>query len=155
VFEMLIRPKGYGDLIQSDKAFAPSTARHINRFHLVFEIIALLTFIPELTCTRNIEMCMSGSIFSRVQASLYATLGSSSAEAAKGRFILGLTALRCFGLVRHWKQMWINKTFHPVQGAWADRQDHKKWLEASSRSIGKKTDVRTSKRLHYFSCANS
>jgi hypothetical protein len=115
VVEVIIRPKNYFQLITSDKAFAPSVARHINRFHLVFEFIALLTFIPEFSCVVDTLVCERESKFGRVKASLDAVLGHSHAEAARGRFLLGITALRFFGVVRHWKQMWINNTFRPMK----------------------------------------
>jgi hypothetical protein len=51
-------------------------------------------------------------MFSLMDAALSATLGTSSARAAFGRFRIGLAALRLFGLVRHWKQMWIKNTFN-------------------------------------------
>jgi hypothetical protein len=58
-----------------------------------------------------------------VTASVDAILGPSHGDAAKGRFILGLTSLRFFGVIRHWKQMWINNTFHPTK-----RDGIEKWL---------------------------
>lgn len=123
VFEVLIRPKGYSALIESDKAFAPSTARHINWFHLVFETLALSTFIPEFRCIADSNVCNRKTMFSRVQASMDSVLGDTHADAARGRFLLGITVLRLFGLVRHWKQMWINNTFRPVK-----REGFEKWL---------------------------
>jgi hypothetical protein len=112
---MLIRPSGYVKLIESDKAFAPSTARYINRFHLVFEFFGLLTFLPEFRCLVQEDVCYRDSRFSRVRASTDAVLGDTHAAAARGRFLLGITALRFFGVVRHWKQMWIQNTFRPVE----------------------------------------
>ena len=41
-----------------------------------------------------------------------AVIGETHAQSARGRFFLGLTALRLFGLIRHWKQMFINNTFN-------------------------------------------
>ena len=41
-------------------------------------------------------------------------VGETHAQAAQGRFILGITALRFFAVVRHWKQMWINNALRPV-----------------------------------------
>ena len=122
LFEVLIRPKGYSALIESDKAFAPSTARHINSFHLVFETLALATFIPEFSCISD-SGCQRNSIFSRVQASMDSILGETKADAARGRFLLGLTALRLFSVVRHWKKMWIHHTSRPVK-----REGIEKWL---------------------------
>ena len=116
IFETLIRPSGYFELIESDKAYAPSTARHINRFHLVFEALGLLTFVPEFRCAiEGDNVCNRSTTFSRVRASTDAVLGDTHADAARGQFLLGLTALRFFGVVRHWKQMWINNTFRAVK----------------------------------------
>ena len=122
LFEVLIRPKGYSVLIESDKAFAPSTARHINLFHLVFETLALATFVPEFQCVGD-DFCQRQTVFSRAQASMDSILGATHADAARGRFLLGLTVLRMFSVVRHWKQMWIGNTSRPIQRAGIE-----KWL---------------------------
>jgi hypothetical protein len=115
IFEFLIRPSGYADLMVSDRAFAPSTARHINTFHLCFEFLALLTFVPEVACIANFEQCSQDGRFTRFDASLDAVVGHDHAHAAvRGRFILGITALRFFAVVRHWKQMWINNVFRSI-----------------------------------------
>ena len=110
IFEWLIRPSDYFQLITSDKAYAPSTARHINGFHLVFEAIALALFIPEFSCLSS-KQCGRRVPFSGVDAALSAVLGPSRSRAAYGRLCIGLTSLRVIGLVRHWKTMWINRTF--------------------------------------------
>ena len=125
---MLIRPRGYTELISSDRAFAPSTARHINRFHLFFEMLALLTFIPEFDCIRNVEQCSTNSPFTRIQLSIDAVTADSHTDAALGRFFLGLTALRFFAVVRHWKQMWISNAFRAV--GW------ERWLLGQSDELG-------------------
>jgi hypothetical protein len=123
VFELMIRPSNYYQLIKSDKAFAPSTARHINNFHLFFEILALVTYIPEFRCGGDPDSCRRGALFSRVKASADAILGPTHSDAAWGRLVLGLSSLRFFGVIRHWKQMWINNTFHPTK-----REGIEKWL---------------------------
>ncbi|KAG7349730.1 adenylate cyclase family protein [Nitzschia inconspicua] len=123
IFEIMIRPSNYYQLIRSDKAFAPSTARYISNFHLVFESLALLTYIPEFACIGDPESCTRKAFFSRVKASADAILGPTHGDAAWGRLILGLTSLRFFGVIRHWKQMWINNTFHPTK-----REGIEKWL---------------------------
>ena len=111
LFEYLIRPSDYPDLCESDQAYAPSTARHINLFHLWFESLALLLFIPEFDCLFDKDSCGQRVPWSGLWASVYAVDGSDSSRAVAGRLCLGLTSLRLFGLVRHWKQMWINNTF--------------------------------------------
>lgn len=112
LLEVLIRPKGYSLLMESDKAFAPSTARHISTFHILFEGLALATFVPELWCLLDTDDICTGEMwYSRLRASTDAVLGEDTGAVANGRFLMGLTALRFFGVVRHWKQMWINNTF--------------------------------------------
>jgi hypothetical protein len=109
-FEFLIRPEDYHELITSDKAFAPSTARHINSFHLFFESLSLLLFIPQLPCVFK-QQCGDDIYFSAIWASIHAVTDHDGARAAWARARLGLTFLKAFGLFRHWKQMWINRTF--------------------------------------------
>lgn len=110
ITEWLIRPDNYGQLVNSDKAYAPSTARHINSFHMIFEAIALLLFIPQFNCLVTTE-CGKRIVFSGVDAALNAVLGPTKAKSAFGRFVIGLSVLRIFGLIRHWKNMWINRTY--------------------------------------------
>lgn len=110
VSEFLIRPSNYHMLTNSDKAFAPTTARHINRYHLVCEAIALLLFIPQLWCVFG-DQCGHGLAFSGIDATLSALTSDHWGTAALGRFCMGLTFLRSFGLVRHWKKMWLTQTF--------------------------------------------
>lgn len=110
--EFLIRPKGYQELVRSDKAFAPSTARLLNRFHFVCESCALILYLPQSICGFY-GQC--SSMFGAAQRSLMALTGDSQGEAALGRLLLGLTFLRSFGLARHWKQMWLNHTYERGQ----------------------------------------
>jgi hypothetical protein len=109
-FEFLIRPEDYHELITSDKAFAPSTARHINSFHLFFESLSLLLFIPQLPCVFK-QQCGDDIYFSAIWASIHAVTDHDGGRAAWARARLGLTFLKAFGLFRHWKKMWINRTF--------------------------------------------
>jgi len=109
IFEFFIRPRSYHDLIKSDKAFAPATARYINRYHLICEALALILYIPEVSCSVS-RSCKSINYIG-TEAPLWAITSVSGWKAALGRFLLGLTFLRAFSLVRHWKQMWINHTY--------------------------------------------
>jgi hypothetical protein len=127
--EYFIRPRAYRMLILSDKAYSPATARHINRFHLFFEAIALALFIPQLACIINRDTCGDDIPLSLVSASLNSVLGWEFGHVAYGRFIMGLTFLRTFSLVRHWKQMWIGAVFEgykksagPESGAFIFRE---------------------------------
>ena len=106
--EFLIRPKHYQDLVRSDKAYAPSTARLLNRFHFVCESLSLLLYIPQAYCALS-DNCSNGYGASR--RSLWALTSSNLHEAVAGRFLSGLIFLRSFGLARHWKQMWLNHTY--------------------------------------------
>ncbi len=110
IFEWLIRPSHYYRLMLSGKAYAPSSARYLNPFHLVTELIALLTFIPEFNCLTT-KVCGERVFFSGVDAALRAIYGPKVVNGIYGRFCIGLISLRMIGLVRHWKIMWVNRTF--------------------------------------------
>ncbi|VEU33814.1 unnamed protein product [Pseudo-nitzschia multistriata] len=127
VFEVLIRPKDYKQLIESDKAFRPSTARYIHKFYIVGEAIALVTYIPEIFCL-NYTTDVCGVIFpdgrfALPEASADAVLGPTRRDSIVGRLVMGLMGFRFFGVIRHWKQMLINQTFQP-----AERQGIEKWI---------------------------
>jgi hypothetical protein len=121
-FEVFIRPKGYCALIHSEKAFAPSTARYINGFHLAMEVIALLFYIPEISCIfRNNNSCSDESKLNLLNATFLASLGQSNVfldlnsfpnkAVFVGNCMLATLRLRVFGIVRFWKRMWINRSF--------------------------------------------
>jgi hypothetical protein len=101
-------------LITTEKAYSPATARNINSFHVIFETLALLLYIPRFPCAFR-GACGTNSYFGLLHAALGATLGDNR-ESAFGRFVLGLSFLRAFGLVRHWKQMWVKRTFDKDSG---------------------------------------
>lgn len=111
LLEGVIRPGNYRKMILSDKAYAPATARHINRFHLFFESAALALFIPQLACIVSRDRCGDDVPLSLISASLNAVFGATYSNVAYGRLIMGLMFLRTFSLVRHWKQMWIGAVF--------------------------------------------
>lgn len=115
--ELLIRPHDYGYLIGSEQAYNPSTARHLNAYHLVCESLALLLFVPQLFCVFSDSKCGSQIPMSLVDASIKAITSPDPVEVIGGRLVLGLTFLRVFGLVRHWKQMWLSHTFVNAQQA--------------------------------------
>lgn len=110
-FEFLIRPSTYFDLMHSDKAFAPTTARNINRFHLFFETCGLILYLPSIGCSFTENYCWDNIWFNHIDATLYAVRGTDQWKASWSRFSLGLIFLRCFCLLRHWKQMWIITMF--------------------------------------------
>lgn len=97
---------------------------------MFFEIVALVTFLPEFQCLQADDICKRDSVLSRVGASVDAIIGESHAEAARGGVLIGLTALRLFGLIRHWKQMFINNTFSRKQ------EGIEKWLIPRGKDTG-------------------
>jgi class 3 adenylate cyclase len=111
LLEFLIRPEDYRHMVESDKAFAPSTARHISLFHLIFESLALIIFCPSFRCVGDRDKCNRSLFGAGIKASMDAITAEEHALASLGRFLLGLHFLRAFGLIRHWKQMWLKNTF--------------------------------------------
>jgi hypothetical protein len=122
LFEVFIRPSGYSALIHSEKAYAPSTARYINRFHLAMELIALMFYIPEILCIfKGGNSCSYASTLNLMNATFLASLAQSNTILSLnsyprkavfvGNCILATLRLRVFGIVRFWKRMWINRSF--------------------------------------------
>jgi class 3 adenylate cyclase len=111
LLEFLIRPEDYRSLVESDKAFAPSTARHISLFHLILESVALIIFCPSFQCVGDRDKCNRSMFGPGIKASVDAITAEEDTLASLGRFLLGLHFLRAFGLIRHWKQMWLKNTF--------------------------------------------
>lgn len=109
IFEVFIRPDGYNVLVASEKAYAPSTVRYINYFHLVVETFSLGIFVPEFICLWNVSSsCSERTRFSYFNAAFMAILGPSQASAFLGHVYFALVHLRIFGLVRRWRIRWIN-----------------------------------------------
>lgn len=111
VFEVFIRPDGFRNLTVSDKAYAPTTLRFINGFHLVVETFCLTMFIPEFLCLWTSESCSKRYAFSFYNAVLVGVIGPKRSDCFYGRAYMALIRLRVFGLVRHWRNMWITNTF--------------------------------------------
>jgi hypothetical protein len=111
LFELLIRPSNYGALVYSDKAFAPSTARLLNRFHLFCESLALFAYLPQSVCGFT-DGC--DSTLDAIKRTLWALTSTNLRDAFLGRILFGLVFLRSFGLARHWKQMWLNHTYEKI-----------------------------------------
>jgi len=107
--EVFIRPDGYKQTLLTEKAFSPGVVRHINKFHLAMEVLSLIFFVPEFLClfTSNYS-CSDRPGFSLLNASLMGVLGPDRDDAFYGRAFYAMIRLRMFGLVRHWKQMWIS-----------------------------------------------
>lgn len=110
-FEVFIRPDGFRNLIISDKAYAPTTVRFINAIHLSIESLCLLMFAPEWYCLMSTYECDDRLKFSFYNAVLMSATGPTRLKVFYGRSFMALIRLRVFGLVRHWKNMWIANTF--------------------------------------------
>eukprot|EP00978_Attheya_sp_CCMP212_P041425 scaffold237497_cov58-Attheya_sp.AAC.5 len=109
-FEALVRPDGYFKLIESEKAFAPSTARFISRFHLVSECLALLFFIPEFLCIPG-DNCGEALPFSLLEASLASVIGPTRWKSFLGHLCFCFLRFRVFSLVRHWKKRQLTRLY--------------------------------------------
>jgi hypothetical protein len=111
LFQVFIRPDGFKQLIVSDKAYAPTTVRFINSFHFIIEALCLMIFVPEWYCLVSTYECDDRMRFSFHNAILMSVTGPTRLETFYGKAFLALLRLRVFGLVRHWKNMWITNTF--------------------------------------------
>jgi hypothetical protein len=109
--EVFIRPEGYQMLKKSEKAYAPSTARFINGFHLCGEFTSLAFFAPEFGCLFGAYQCSDRPRFSYFNAAFIAVLGPERINVFCGKLYIAIMRLRVFGMVRHWKNMWIKNTF--------------------------------------------
>lgn len=110
LLEWMVRPPDYSALIRSEKAYAPSTSRNINSFHLFFESLSLASSIPGFICLRD-DSCSQLRPFTGLWASICALIGPTTSDACLGRFYIGIRSLRMFALVRHWKIMRLNRSF--------------------------------------------
>lgn len=120
-FEVFIRPDGYHSLIVSEKAFSPTTVRFISAFHLFIEFITLMLFIPEFYCLLSDTVACDDRIpFSFYNAALIGVIGPYRSDVFFGHAYMALIRLRVFGLVRHWKNMWIANTF--INRKWTAKQ---------------------------------
>ena len=109
--EVFIRPDGYQGLLISDKAFTPTTVRYINTIHFVVEILALCVFVPEFFCIFTNYSCSERFPFSFYNAVLYGVIGPSYTNVFLGHAYIALVRIRIFCMVRHWKNMWVTRTF--------------------------------------------
>ena len=109
--EVFIRPDGYQGLLISDKAFTPSTVRYINTIHFVVELLALCVYIPEFFCLFTNYSCGERLPFSFYNAVLYGVIGPSYTNVLLGHAYIALVRIRIFCIVRHWKNMWVTRTF--------------------------------------------
>lgn len=117
-FQVFIRPDGFKELVLTDKAYSPTTIRYINWLHLYVELLALLVYVPEFLCVFSSSIdCQEANPFSFHQACLFGTIGPTRLETFYGHAYFALVRLRVFGLIRHWRSMWITNTF--INMKWA------------------------------------
>jgi hypothetical protein len=112
ILEVFIRPDGYHDMMESDKAYSPMTVRFISGVHFGVEFLSLLFFIPEFLClfSNNIT-CDGRPAFSFLHSSMLTVTGPTRLHSFAGRCFHACIRLRVFGLVRHWKNYWVNQNF--------------------------------------------
>eukprot|EP00531_Pseudo-nitzschia_arenysensis_P017663 CAMPEP_0116121408 /NCGR_PEP_ID=MMETSP0329-20121206/3682_1 /TAXON_ID=697910 /ORGANISM="Pseudo-nitzschia arenysensis, Strain B593" /LENGTH=1270 /DNA_ID=CAMNT_0003615221 /DNA_START=74 /DNA_END=3886 /DNA_ORIENTATION=+ len=127
-FEVLIRPKNYHELLESEKAYRPSTARYINSRYVFGETLALVLYIPELICFRKeaSDVCLAKGDAGQlllVNASIAAVLGPTKFDSLRGRLLMGSMAFRLFGVIRRWQHMLIQQIVRPTT-----RQGLEKWV---------------------------
>lgn len=112
ILEVFIRPDGYHDMMESDKAFTPTTVRFISGIHLVVEFVSLIFFIPEFLCLFSSDITCDGRpAFSFLHSSMLTVTGPTRLHSFAGRCFHACIRLRVFGLVRHWKNYWVNHNF--------------------------------------------
>ena len=116
ISEVFIRPEGYQGLLISEKAFSPTTVRYINTIHLVVELLALCVFIPEFFCLFTHYSCSERLPFSFYNAVLIGVIGPTYRNVFLGHAYIALVRIRIFGMIRHWKNMWVTRTF--IQMTW-------------------------------------
>jgi len=110
--EIFIRPDDYHDLIESDKAYTPTTVRYITGVHLFVECISLLCFIPEFFCLFSRDVTCDGRLlFSFMDGCMKAITGPTVHHALYGLLLHAVVRLRVFGLLRHWRNYWVNQNF--------------------------------------------
>ena len=97
-------------MIKSENAYLPSNARFISNFHVCTESIALAFFVPEFICLFEGKSCGSIIGFSLPRSCLKALYGPDKLQAFYGQAFLCMMALRIFGLVRHWENMWVSES---------------------------------------------
>lgn len=111
-FEVFIRPDEYHALIQSEKAYTPTTVRFISGLHLIVEFVSLAFFVPEFLCLFQSDLtCDDRPKFSFLHSTILAISGPTRLDSLAGRAFYACIRLRVFGLVRHWKNMWINTKY--------------------------------------------
>lgn len=112
ILAYFIRPDGYHTMIQSDKAYTPTMVRFISGVHLFVELISLGFFVPEFYCLFDSNLqCDDRPEFSFFHSTLLTVTGPTLFHAFLGRAFYACIRLRVFGLIRHWKNMWVNQKF--------------------------------------------
>lgn len=103
ISEIYIRPDNYRALLQSDKAYAPSTVRYINNFHIIFELVALFFVIPDFLPLFGYDIVH----VTFPEGAINATGRRNEGDLIAGKLYFLLLHLRIFGLIRHLRNHWI------------------------------------------------
>ena len=106
MFQLFVRPDDYSMLLKGMEAYNPKTVHYINRFHLFFEIFALMWVIPDFLPIFGVNPIMN-----TVKASVFAAVGDSMYNYIWGHCFFVASRLRLFSLVRHKRNHWINALY--------------------------------------------
>ncbi len=109
LFQVLIRPYNYAELLKGSQLYNPSTALYINRFHLCFEALALALVIPDFLPIFGFEPAIN-----TVKAAVYTSVGSwrqSLGSYIAGNLYMFSKRLRLFCLVRHKRNHYIKAIY--------------------------------------------
>jgi len=112
-----IRPSGYSNLMASEKAYSPKAASYINNVHLFIELLSLALFAFKHWQYFNLDLSTkeySAYFFSATKMSIDATYAHNEnnlQDLLRGSCYFMTTPLRLFGLVRYWRNDWLNNMF--------------------------------------------
>ena len=107
--QVCIRPSNYSELLKNEQAYCPSTVRHINRFHLVIEVLALVFVVPDFLHIFHVDFFITS-----VKAAIYTTVGGTTETwgyYALGYFYFFTTR------TRHKRTNWINEVYFKAEDA--------------------------------------
>lgn len=90
-------------MLKDERAFLPSTVRHINLFHLIFELLAVGFALPEWIG----GMIDFSGTFQFANIAIEASVSDTTLKFIAGHLKLMLNRFRLFGLFRHLRNFWI------------------------------------------------
>jgi len=112
-----IRPTQYARLMSSDKAYSPKSASYIDNFHLFFELLSLILFALQHAQffhfkQRDVDQWAFSATRSAIDVTFYDnTIIRGSWAFWRANLYFMIAPLRLFGLVRYWRNRWLNSTF--------------------------------------------